>query len=215
MKISLYIVDDHQVLIDGLRALLSNESDITIAGYSTNARIALEEIGRTAANILLTDINMPEMSGVGLVKAVHSKFPEVKILALSMHGDRQMIHDMLDAGADGYILKNTGKNELIEALKKVASGGMYFSNEISAEIMRAISEKDKKPKADEGPSLTAREIEIVKLINKEFSNLMIAEALFISERTVETHRKNIFRKTGTKGVVGLLKWAASKGLLDE
>ena len=151
MKISLYIVDDHQVLIDGLRALLSNESDITIAGYSTNARIALEEIGRTAANILLTDINMPEMSGVGLVKAVHSKFPEVKILALSMHGDRQMIHDMLDAGADGYILKNTGKNELIEALKKVASGGMYFSNEISAEIMRAISEKDKKPKADEGP----------------------------------------------------------------
>ncbi|MBL0105699.1 MAG: response regulator transcription factor [Bacteroidetes bacterium] len=130
-----------------------------------------------------------------------------------MHGDRQMIHDMLDAGADGYILKNTGKDELISALKKIAGGGMYFSDEISAEMMRAISDNERKSKSNE-PELTTRELEIVRLINKELSNLQIAEQLFISGAQVETHRKNIFRKTETKGVVGLLKWARERGYLD-
>lgn len=213
MKIKLYLVDDHQMLIDGIRALLSSESDFEIVGQSTSALDALNKLEAAQPTVLLTDINMPEMTGVELVKAVHAKFPTIKILALSMHGDRQMIHDMLDAGADGYILKNTGKEELISALKKIASGGMYFSDEISAEMMRAISDNERKSKSNE-PELTARELEIVKLINKEMSNLQIAEQLFISERTVETHRKNIFRKTETKGVVGLLKWARERGYLD-
>ena len=213
MKIKLYLVDDHQMLIDGIRALLSSESDFEIVGQSTSALDALNKLEAAQPTVLLTDINMPEMTGVELVKAVHAKFPTIKILALSMHGDRQMIHDMLDAGADGYILKNTGKEELISALKKIASGGMYFSDEISAEMMRAISDNERKSKSNE-PELTARELEIVKLINKETSNLQIAEQLFISERTVETHRKNIFRKTETKGVVGLLKWARERGYLD-
>lgn len=213
MKIKLYLVDDHQMLIDGIRALLSSESDFEIVGQSTSALDALNKLEAAQPTVLLTDINMPGMTGVELVKAVHAKFPTIKILALSMHGDRQMIHDMLDAGADGYILKNTGKEELISALKKIASGGMYFSDEISAEMMRAISDNERKSKSNE-PELTARELEIVKLINKEMSNLQIAEQLFISERTVETHRKNIFRKTETKGVVGLLKWARERGYLD-
>ncbi|MBL0103043.1 MAG: response regulator transcription factor [Bacteroidetes bacterium] len=213
MKIKLYLVDDHQMLIDGIRALLSSESDFEIVGQSTSALDALNKLEAAQPTVLLTDINMPGMTGVELVKAVHAKFPTIKILALSMHGDRQMIHDMLDAGADGYILKNTGKEELISALKKIASGGMYFSDEISAEMMRAISDNERKSKSNE-PELTARELEIVKLINKEMSNLQIAEQLFISERTVETHRKNIFRTTETKGVVGLLKWARERGYLD-
>jgi DNA-binding NarL/FixJ family response regulator len=201
------------MLIDGIRALLNSESEFEIVGQSTSAIDALNKLEVAQPTVLLTDINMPEMTGVELVKAVHSKFPTIKILALSMHGDRQMIHDMLDAGADGYILKNTGKEELISALKKIAGGGMYFSDEISAEMMRAISDNERKSKSNE-PELTARELEIVKLINKEMSNLQISEQLFISERTVETHRKNIFRKTETKGVVGLLKWARERNLLD-
>lgn len=133
-------------------------------------------------------------------------------MALSMSGDRETIGKLLDAGATGYILKNTGQEELLQAIRTVARGELYFSDEVSAEMMRALASRKEQPVAPQ-PVLTSREIEIVRLIAKEFSNARIAEALFISERTVETHRKNIFRKTGTKSVIGLLKFAMEQNLL--
>ncbi len=148
---------------------------------------------------------MQKLSGIELSKLARNKIPQLKILALSMFGDKETITEMIDAGVNAYILKNTGTSELIEALDKISSGQVFFSNEVTIEMMKSISQS-KNPLL-ESTKLTPREIEIVKLIADELSNAQIGEKLFISERTVETHRKNIFRKTNTKSVAGLIKYA--------
>ena len=212
-KIKLFIVDDHQMLIDGIKSLLNNESDFSIIGETNRASLAIALIKKNIPDIVLTDINMPEINGIELTRELKKLYPRIKIIALSMFGEKSTISEMLDAGASGYILKNTGKEELINALQKVASGGMFFSDEVSAEMMKAISEHGQK-KEENKVYLTDREKEIVQLISKEYSNAQIGQTLFISERTVETHRKNIFRKANTKTVVGLMKFAIENKLID-
>jgi two-component system nitrate/nitrite response regulator NarL len=209
-KIKLFILDDHQMLIDGIKALLKNEKQFEVVGESVSAQNALDEMKSKEPHIVLTDINMPEMGGVEFTTRLKKEYPKIKILALSMFGDRQMITDMLDAGADGYILKNTGKAELISALATLAGGAMYFSEDVTQEMLKPVI---KEKNHEDDVQLTEREKDIVKLIDKEYSNAQIAEELFISERTVETHRKNIFRKTGTKSVIGLLKWARERDII--
>lgn len=196
------------MLIDGLKALLSDEKHISLVGESTSAKTALKEVGEYRPDIVLSDINMPEMDGIELTREIKKRQPEVKVIALSMYGERETISDMLKAGVSAYILKNTGKQELLKAIEKVASGGTFFSDEVSAEMMRTYPEQ-----AAREISLSQREIEVIELIAKEYTNAMIAEALFISERTVETHRKNIFRKTDTKSVIGLLKYCVDKRII--
>ena len=196
----LFIVDDHQMVVDGLRSLLNNEAQYQVVGFSNRPLEVIKLLEETPADILLTDINMPEMSGVELTRLVKKQFPTVKILALSMFGDYQVIKEMIDAGISGYILKNTGKHELLEALSRILSGHTYFSEEVTQELMKS------RENVSSG-CLTNREIEIIRLIEKELSNKQIADKLFISERTVETHRKNIFRKTCTQSLVGLIKYA--------
>ncbi len=198
---NLFIVDDHQLVVDGLRSLLNNEEKYAIIGYSNQPKEVMSMLDELKVNILLTDINMPEMSGVELTRNVKKKFPHIKVLALSMFGERQVIKEMIDAGISGYILKNTGKQELLEALDKLANGQTFFSEEVTRELMKSFKNND------EGSHLTNREVEIIRLIECEHSNRKIADMLFISERTVETHRKNIFRKTATQSIVGLLKYA--------
>lgn len=206
--LKIYIVDDHQMLIDGLKALLSDEKHISLVGENTSAKMALKEVGEYRPDIVLTDINMPEMDGIELTREIKKQQPEVKVIALSMYGERETISDMLKAGVSAYILKNTGKQELLKAIEKVASGGTFFSDEVSAEMMRTYPEQ-----AAKEISLSQREIEVIELIAREYTNAKIAEALFISERTVETHRKNIFRKTDTKSVIGLLKYCVDKRII--
>ena len=196
------------MLIDGLKALLSGESHISIIGESNIPKQAVNEIAEYNPDIVLTDINMPEMDGIELTKAVKKQNPQIKVIALSMFGERETISDMLKAGVNGYILKNTGKQELLSAIDKVSNGGSFFSNEVNEEMMKVSPINESKE-----ISLSSREIEVIELIAKEFSNAKIAEALFISERTVETHRKNIFRKTDTKGVLGLLKYCVDKRII--
>ncbi|MDQ7949684.1 MAG: response regulator transcription factor [Pedobacter sp.] len=198
---NLFIVDDHQLVIDGLRSLLNNEERYAILGSCNQPKEVMEMLEELNVNVLLTDINMPGMSGVELTRNVKKRFPEIKVLALSMFGDHQVIKEMIDAGISGYILKNTGKLELLEALDKLAKGQTFFGDEVTRELMKSFRNND------EGSHLTNREVEIIRLIECEHSNKKIADMLFISERTVETHRKNIFRKTGTQSIVGLLKYA--------
>lgn len=196
------------MLIDGLKALLADEKHISLVGEQTSAKQALKEIGEYRPDIVLTDINMPQMDGIELTKEIKKQQPQIKVIALSMFGERETISDMLKAGVSAYILKNTGKQELLKAIEKVASGGTFFSDEVSAEMMRVYPEQAAKEIA-----LSQREIEVIELIAKEYTNARIAEALFISERTVETHRKNIFRKTDTKSVIGLLKYCVDKRII--
>lgn len=205
-KLKIFLVDDHQMMLDGIKALLKNEKQFEISGEATRCSNALLQFEKQIPDIVITDIQMPEMNGIEFTRIVKQKYPQVKVLVLSMSGEEGMISEMLDAGISGYVVKNTGREELKEALIKIASGEMFFSDAVAAEMMRAYQNKKKKD-AEVEIHLTTREKEIIRLIAKEYSNLQMANELFISERTVETHRKNIFRKTKTKGVVGLLKFA--------
>lgn len=189
------------MVVDGLISLLNNEKRYSIVGFSNRPKDVLQQLEELDVNILLTDINMPEMTGVELTRCVKKKFPRIKVLALSMFGEMQVIKEMIDAGVSGYILKNTGKQELIEALDQLAKGDTFFGSEVTDELMKSFKN------TDHNTHLTNREIEIIRLIENEHSNKKIADMLFISERTVETHRKNIFRKTNTQSIVGLLKYA--------
>ena len=206
--LKIYIVDDHQMLIDGLKALLSGEPHLSIIGQNTLPVVASKEIAELCPDIVLTDINMPVMDGIELTKQIKKTNPAVKIIALSMFGERETISDMLKAGVSAYILKNTGKQELLNAIEKVSGGETFFSDDVSAEMARVSPVNDTKE-----ITLSLREIEVVELIAQEYTNAKIAEALFISERTVETHRKNIFRKTDTKSVIGLLKYCVDKRII--
>ncbi|MES3016381.1 MAG: response regulator transcription factor [Bacteroidota bacterium] len=203
----IFIVDDHQLVIDGLRSLLGGSNKYQISGSSQDPESVIDLLQQFPSDILLTDISMPSMSGIELTRLVKKKFPAIKIIAISMHGENQIIKEMLDAGISGYILKNTGKVELLQALDKVLDGGTFFDEAVTREILNSFNNKTDEKR------LTIREIEIIKLIEKEFSNRQISDKLFISERTVETHRKNIFRKTNTQSVVGLLKYAYALKLI--
>lgn len=206
--ITLYIVDDHQMLIDGIKALIQHESDFRILGESLRCADALEALKKQKVDVLITDINMPEMSGIEFAHAIRRTNPDQKILALSMFGEKATITDMLDTGVKGYILKNTGKQELITALKKIAGGETYFSSEVSEEINRSDETIDKRY------ILTAREREIVKYVARGLSHTEIGEKIFISPRTVDTHRTNIMRKLEVHSIAELIKLAIQLKLID-
>lgn len=210
-KISLAIVDDHQIVIDGLKSLLQGHPNFIVKIESTYPEKMEGILAVNKVDILLTDIMMPLMNGAQLAKIVKTKFPSIKILALSMSGQGELVNQMVnDSDIAGYVLKNLGKQELITALEKIASGGVYFSEEVLQEM---IKDSDRKKTSDE-VHLTIREVEIIRLIEKELNNKQIADSLFISERTVETHRKNIFRKTQTSGLIGLIKYAYEHKLIE-
>lgn len=209
-KISLAIVDDHQIVIDGLKSLLAGHPQFVVEIESTQPQNIPSLLNDHGVDILLTDIMMPVMTGAELAKIVRQRFPNVKILALSMNGQGDVVNKMIeDSDISGYVLKNIGKQELIAALEKIARGGIYFSQEVLDEMQKSSEKK----KATEEIRLTGREIEIIKLIEKEFGNKQIADHLFISERTVETHRKNIFRKTKTATLIGLIKYAYESNII--
>jgi two-component system, NarL family, nitrate/nitrite response regulator NarL len=209
-KISLALVDDHQIVIDGLMSLLKGHESFRLAFATTDPSEVIAKMGEIPVDILLTDVMMPVLPGNELARKVKERFPAVKILALSMSGQGDLVNEMInEADISGYVLKNVGKQELVKALEKIASGGIYFSEEVISELQRSSERK----KQIEDAHLTDREIEIIRLIEKEYNNKQIAEELFISERTVETHRKNIFRKTNTNSVIGLVKYAYEHKLI--
>lgn len=209
-KISLALVDDHQIVIDGLMSLLKGEHRYSFAFATTRPVEVMDLLGRQHVDVLLTDVMMPVMPGNVLAKEVRRRFPGIKILALSMSGQGEIVNEMInDADISGYVMKNIGRQELITAIEKIANGGIYFSEDVLEELRR-LDQRNKDNKEDH---LTQRELEIIRLIEKEFSNKQIAQKLFISERTVETHRKNIFRKTNTSSVIGLVKYAYQRKLI--
>jgi DNA-binding NarL/FixJ family response regulator len=209
-KIHVAVVDDHQIVIDGIVSLLDGHEHISIEATSTSAVDMLKLLHEKKIDIVLTDIMMPIMNGQAFAKKIKEEHPQIKILALSMSGQGSVVNEMIeDSDIAGYVLKNIGKAELTHAIEKIAAGGIYFSDEVLKELEHFSHLK----KENEDTHLTTREIEIIKLIEKEFSNKDIAQSLFISERTVETHRKNIFRKTKTNSVIGLVKYAYEHKLI--
>ena len=205
------LVDDHQMLIDGLSAILSHYPEIEILKSYTNGNLLVEEINTVQPDIVLTDISMPMIDGYEMTKQIKKLRPATQVIAVSMSGNIADINKMLDVGISGYVLKNAGNQELIEAIRKVAQGKMYFSDDVTEEM---VKNKHAKPeKKEDQPTLTDRELEILQLIVLELSNAEIADKLYISERTVETHRKNMIRKFNTKTIVGLIKYALDNKLI--
>jgi len=209
-KVTIAIVDDHQIVIDGIKSLLQGHSGFEVVIETTDPLLMTGLLEKKQVDLLLTDVMMPGMNGAELAKAVHQQFPKIKILALSMSGQGDLVNQMInEADISGYVLKNIGKQELLKALEKISSGGIYFGDEVLSEMLKASDRK----KTSEEAHLTLREIEIIKLIEKEYNNKKIADTLFLSERTVETHRKNIFRKTKTSSLIGLIKYAYEHKLI--
>lgn len=207
--IRILLVDDHQIVLDGLRSLLDKDPSFDVMATFSDPEKALTYLSVQTPDILLTDYSMPHMSGLDLIKKTKALHPEIKGVLLSMHDEPSVVKEAMKQGIDGFLLKNIQQVELKEALRKIYTGLMYISAEITTQLLHHHI-------IDEGESkLTERELEILKLITKEFSNKQIADKLAISERTVETHRKNIFRKTGTSSLVGLIKYAFANKLVEE
>lgn len=205
MKI--FLVDDHAILLDGIKSLLSKEESLEVCGEANSAEEALDFLKKNQVDLLITDFNLPNMDGLGLVRLVKKISPDTKILMLSMHDETHLVKEILKEGVAGYVLKNDSHKELLQAISAIRTGKIYLSNDINRIIINSLQFPD------EERLLTDREREILKLIAKEYSNKDIAEQLYISERTVETHRKNIFRKTKTNTLVGLIKFAYANNLI--
>lgn len=191
-------------------ALLKSQKNFEVVGTSTRPLEALEQIRLLNPDLLITDLEMPGLDGIELTKKVKEIHPNIRVLALSMHHDYEKISRMIDAGVQGYILKSTGKEELGQALQFLMEGHTFFSNE-TVEVMRKGNAQTEEKSTRERIVLTPREKEIVGLVAKEMSNEAIGNQLFISLQTVETHRKNIMRKTETKSAIGLVKMATENG----
>lgn len=209
-------MDDHQLIVDGLISLLSEQEGVASAEGFTSGKLAIEQLEKQSVDVVLADVNMPEISGIELTSIITSRFPAIRVIALSMHDDSAMISGMIGAGASGYVLKSTHISELMEAIETVAAGRKFLSGEVQSIIMQNIYTHNDPINTFEPKvvSLTPRESEILNLIAGEFTNSEIAERLFISERTVETHRKNIFIKTQTKTIVGLMRYAMEHHLIS-
>ncbi|MDW3197620.1 MAG: response regulator transcription factor [Cytophagales bacterium] len=215
--LKLLIADDHKIFRDGLVALLNKEEDMEVVGDGGSESEINSILSKTQVDVILMDIDMGESSGITITEDVSSKYPATHVLALSMHGERNYIVKMMEAGAKGYILKNAGKDEMITAIKTVAAGNTYLSSQVSSKLFEQLS--NPKPRkghvnADGSIPLTDRETEVLKLIAEEYSNPEIAEKLFISIRTVDTHRRNLLEKLQAKNTAGLVKHALKMGLLD-
>ncbi|MBA4258270.1 MAG: DNA-binding response regulator [Chitinophaga sp.] len=209
--IKIGIVDDHQIVIDGLTALLNNQLDIKIVCTATNGKTMLNQLSDNPIDVLLTDVMMPEMNGLELAELVSILYPNIKIIALSMNGEGVIVDQLINkASISGYLLKQTSVNELVTAIHKIAAGGQYFPDAILDVLANHSVSKNVLLAAH----LTQREIEVISLMEKDFSNKQIADSLNIAVRTVETHRKNIFRKTGTNNLLSLVKWAYEHKLLN-
>lgn len=204
MKILL--VDDHAILSDGVRSLLEKE-DYKVVFQADSAERALEFLKKNDVDLVITDFNMPGMDGLSLIHLVKRINQNIKIIVLSMHDEVHLVKEILKTGVNGYVLKKDTQNELLQAIREVQAGKVFLSNDINKMLIINLQNPD------EGKLLTDREREILKLIAREFTNKQIAEELFISERTVETHRKNIFKKTGTTSLVGLIKFAYANNLI--
>lgn len=200
------LVDDHRILLDGIKTLLISEPDMEIVAEAGDARMAMQLLTYVQVDLLVSDFSLPDTHHTDFLNQLKSKFPGLPVVVLSMHDEPEIIRDVLDNGAKAYVMKSNSRDELVKAMRHVMMGEKYVSPEVSLKLLEANQKTN-------SSALTEREVEIVKLIAKECSNKQIADMLFISERTVESHRKNIFRKAGAHSVVGVMKYALEHKLL--
>lgn len=199
------IVDDHALFRNGLKLLLNSFNDFKVITEAANGVEFLEILDVIPVDVVLLDIDMPEMDGIEAAQRALKKFPTLKIITLSMYGDEEYYSKMVEAGVSGFLLKDSDIDEVHSALCSVIEGKNYFSQELLQNLIRSLKNQDEQPK--EFYDLSAREVEIISLICQGFSNVEIGEKLYLSKRTVEKHRANILEKTETKNTASLVMFA--------
>ncbi|MEJ5316491.1 MAG: response regulator transcription factor [Tenuifilum sp.] len=216
-KIRVALVEDHQLVRDGIRSLLTNLPNIEVVAESDCAKTMLSQIEGAKPDVLLVDISLPEMSGIELAKVVTTSYPGTKVIILSMHTEQEYIFNSLRNGAKGYLHKSISREELVEAIEQVYGGSEYFSKEVSGIILKSYLRQIKNPERVEeyeDKKLTPREMEILRMVAQGYSNQLIADKLFISVRTVESHKNHIMQKLELTTTVDLVKYAIKNGIID-
>ncbi|MCF6356376.1 MAG: response regulator transcription factor [Draconibacterium sp.] len=214
-KISVIIVDDHKIFRNGLLLLLNNFNFVNVVGQASNGEEFLEMLETKIPDIVLMDINMPRMNGIEATKIALEKYPELKIIALTTFLEDDYIEQMFEAGVEGYMLKRSDIDDFEKAIIRVHEGGNYFSEEIIKVITRNLNKnKNRRVRDLKLPQLTSREIEILDLVCEGLNNEQIAELLFLSPKTIEKHKSNLFQKTQTFNTVNLVIYAFKNQLVS-
>lgn len=216
--VRIVLVDDHKLIRDGIRSYLNaDKGKYDLLDEAENGKEALEKIKQLKPDLVITDLNMPIMDGLELIKELKKSYPEIKIIVLSMIDEAQYIKQVLKLGANGYLLKNSGSEEVKKAIDTVMNDASFYSAEVTNVIMSQLASGGRQKKVsrfDNDFTLTSREKEILKLIVQEYNNGEIADKLFISIRTVDAHKRNMIEKTGSKNIAGLLVWAIKNNIID-
>lgn len=211
MKTTVLLVDDHKIFRDGLRTLIEKEG-MEVVGEAENGRKTLKLVEKLLPNVIIMDVSMPDMNGIEATRKIISSFPEIKVIALSMHSDRRFVLGMLEAGASGYLLKDCAFGELASAIKQVLTGNKYLSPKIADVVVKGYLNKSNESLVSGGSILTSREREVLQLIAEGLTAKEIADHVFLSVKTVETHRRNIMQKLNMRSTVDLTKYAIREGL---
>ena len=215
MKILL--VDDHRLIRDAINSYMEGDNEYEVVGEASHGQEAIRTLEDTKVDVVLMDINMPIMGGLECTIEITKRWPNIKVLALSMMSDNQHIKQMMGAGASGYVLKNCTEKELKKAIKAVYEGDTYYSSEVTEIVMTNLMKNNptKTSHLVVDMPLTEREKEVLELIIKEFTNNEIADKLFISNRTVDAHKRNLLEKTGAKNIAGLVMYAINNQLFED
>ena len=204
--IRVFIVDDHPLVQEGMRSLLQNEKEIELCGYAMTGQSCLGFFVSNTADVILMDIELPDINGIELCKEIKTRYPGVMVLGLSTFNQGTYVTKMMENGASGYVVKNADKKELLEAIREVNKGKTYLSFEAGQALRKTSS-------APQVPLITRREKEILRLIAEGFTNPEIAEKLFVSSSTVDSHRKNLLAKLNVKNTASLVKFAMDHALI--
>ena len=214
-RIRVVIADDHPIFLDGFRLLLKDQVDVKLVGEAGNGKDLVKIVTRERPDVVITDIKMPELEGIAACRYIKAEFPAIQVIALSMFNEDHLIIEMLEAGASGYILKNTNQQELLTAVKAVYEGDTFYSEATSKKLQRLIGKSKFDPyKTARYKRLSDREIDVLRLICEQLSTKEIAGKLHLSVRTVESHREHIQEKTGSRNLVGMAIYAIKHGIYE-
>lgn len=213
-RIKIAIADDHEIFREGFKLLLRDQSEAALVGEAENGRELLKIVEETKPDVVIVDIKMPVLDGVDACKVIRKKFPDVQVIALSMFNEDSLIVDMLEAGAKGYLLKNTNKQELLTAVRAVYEGNTYYCSATSEKLTRMIADSKFNPYRNQPiVRFTPRELDIIKLMCQQYTSKEIASKLDLSIRTVESHREKLQEKTGAKNAIGIVIYAIKHDLV--
>ena len=212
MKTKILLVDDHKILREGIRSLVKGYNDMEVIGEAADGRAALQMVADDQPDVVIMDISMPDLNGIDATRLIHDKYPDVKVIALSMHHDKQFVSEIFRAGASGYLIKDSAFDELEHAIRVVMSGKTYINPHIASLVVESLVSQSPTPGPQAFSLLTEREREVLQLIAEGRSTKQIAVDLRVSSKTVESHRRQVMGKLNIRSVAELTKYAIREGL---